>query len=139
MTLSADEMASGGKVVDPDGREVVVPVPRGTVVVDGVALEVKRAAVAASTSGDNTLVAAVAGKAIRVVQIVLVAAGAVSARLESDAGGVALTGSMPLPETGGFVLPFSEAGWVQTGEGELLNLELSGAVAVAGALSYVEV
>jgi hypothetical protein len=105
----------------------------------GVVGPVKRAAVAAATSGDNTLVAAVAGKAIRVLALVLVASGgAISVRLESDAGGAALTGVMDIADNGQLVLPYNPAGWAVTVAGELLNLELSAATAVGGVLLYVE-
>lgn len=99
---------------------------------------VKRVVVSASSSGDNTLVAAVTGKRIRVLALCLVPTGAVTVRLESAAGGTALTGQMPLAANANFVWPFAEKGWAQTVAGELLNLELSGAVAVNGALVYEE-
>jgi hypothetical protein len=103
--------------------------------------EVKRAAVSVASSGDNTLVAAVTGKKIKVVGLVLVAAGAVNVRLESGAGGTALTGVISLAAAGdGFVLPATLAGqhWVETAAGALLNLELSGAVQVSGCIVYYE-
>lgn len=96
-------------------------------------------AVAASNSGDNTLVAAVAGKKIRVLACVLIAASAVTIRFESGAGGTAMTGQMPVGANGGFTLPYNPHGWFDTIAGELLNLELGGAVAVAGVVVYVEV
>lgn len=100
---------------------------------------VKRAAVAATTLGNNTLVAAVTGKSIRVLALVLVASGgANTVRLESDADGTALTGQMDLAADGQLVLPYNPAGWVVTVAGELLNLELSAATAVAGVVLYVE-
>lgn len=99
----------------------------------------KFAAIDAATSGDNTLVAAVASKKIRVLSLFLVAAGAVNARLESGAGGTALTGQMNLAANGGFVLPFNPVGWFETASNTLLNLELSAAVSVDGSLTYVEV
>jgi hypothetical protein len=89
-------------------------------------------------SPDNTIIAAVAGKKIRVLGFFLVAAGAVNARFESDTGGTALTGVMTLAAAGdGVSSGFSPAGWFETVAGELLNLELSGAVSVDGALTYV--
>lgn len=103
------------------------------------ALTPKFAAIDAATSGDNTLVAAVASKKIRVMSLFLVAAGAVTARFESGAGGTALTGQMNLAANGGFVLPFNPVGWFETASNTLLNLELSGAVSVDGSLTYVEV
>lgn len=92
----------------------------------------------AAGNGDNTLVAAVAGKKIRVLQCFLIMTGtAVTIRFESAAGGTALTGQMQPTQGGGFVLPFSPVGWFETLEGQLLNLELSGAQSVDGVLKYV--
>lgn len=99
--------------------------------------EVQYAAIAAAASGDNTLVAAVAGQRIRVHSLVLVASGgANSARLESGAGGDALTGVMDIADNGQLVLPHNPAGWCETDAGDLLNLELGSATAVAGLLTY---
>ncbi len=101
---------------------------------------VLRAAVSGATSGNNTLVAAVTGKKIKVLGLVLVAAGAVTVRLESGAGGTALTGVMSLTANGGLQLvwPMSEPGypWVETAAGSLLNMELGGAVQVSGVIVY---
>lgn len=100
---------------------------------------VKYAAISASTSGDNTIVAAVTGKKIRVLSLVLVSAGTTTTAFESAAGGTALTGDMALVANTGYVLPYNPFGWFQTVASELLNLELSAAIAVAGSLTYVEV
>lgn len=97
-------------------------------------------AVAASSAGDNTLVAAVTGKRIRVLAGHLTMTGtAVTIRFESAAGGTALTGLMTPLQGTSMSLPFSPVGHFQTVAGELLNLELGGAQAVAGWLVYVEV
>jgi hypothetical protein len=103
--------------------------------------EVQYAVVAATTGGDNTLVAAAgAGVKIRVVQLVLVATGgANTVRLESAASGTALTGLMDLVADGQLVLPFNPAGWCETVANQLLNLELSAGTAVGGVLGYVTV
>lgn len=102
--------------------------------------ETKRAVIAAASSGDNTLVAAVTGRKIRVLSLALVASGgAVSVRLESGASGTALTGVMDIADNGQLILPHNPLGWVETAAAALLNLELSGAIAVAGCLTYVEV
>lgn len=103
------------------------------------ALTPKFAAIDAATSGDNTIVAAVASKKIRVLSAFLVAAGTVNVRFESGAGGTALTGQMNLVANTGFVLPFNPLGWFETGTNTLLNIELSAAVSVDGSLTYVEV
>jgi hypothetical protein len=102
---------------------------------------VKRAAVSTAALGDNTLVAAVTGKRIKVLALVLCAAAAVDVRLESGAGGTALTGVMSL--TAGdlrLVWPLAVPGyhWVETAAGALLNMELGGAVQVSGCIVYYE-
>ncbi len=99
----------------------------------------KFAAISASTSGDNTLVTAVASKKVRVVALTLVANAAVNAKFQSGAGGTDLTGLFYLASTTGIVLPFNPVGWFETASNTLLNLNLSGAVAVGGCLTYVEV
>jgi hypothetical protein len=101
--------------------------------------EVLRAAVSVASVGDNTLVAAVSGKKIKVLGLMLVAPSKVDVRLESGASGTALTGVITLSGYGFRVVwPPSEPGchWVETAAGALLNLELSGAVQVSGCLVY---
>lgn len=105
----------------------------------GVALTPKFAIIDAATSGDNTIVAAVSSKKIRVIAGLLVASGAVNARFESGAGGTALTGQMNLTTNSGFQIPFCPVGNFETAATTLLNLELSGAVSVDGWIVYVEV
>lgn len=90
----------------------------------------------AASSGDNTLLAAVAGRKIRVHAVFMIAAGAVVVRFESGAGGTALTGQMNLAANAGFVLPYNPAGWFETGKNTLLNLELGSAVSVDGSFTY---
>lgn len=98
------------------------------------------AAISAAGAGDNTLVAAVTAKKIRVLAAVLVASGgANTVRFESGAGGTALTGQMDLAADGQLVLPLNGFGWFETAAAALLNLELSAATLVAGAIVYEEV
>ncbi|MBN1315457.1 MAG: hypothetical protein JXA42_08315 [Anaerolineales bacterium] len=102
-------------------------------------ITIQRAAISASSSGDNTLVAAVTAKKIKVVSMKLIVSGDVDIRFESGTGGAALTGVMSLAQDGnGFVLPAALPGfhWFETGAGQLLNLELSVAVQVSGCLTY---
>ena len=99
----------------------------------------KYAVIDEATSGDNTLVAAVTDKKIRVLACFMVAAGDVTARFEDGAGGTALSGQMNLTTNSGFTLPFNPVGWFETSASTLLNLELSTAVSVDGSLVYVEV
>lgn len=127
----------------PAGTNLVGKVSAGldtTNIYDGTtALTPKYAIIDAATSGDNTIVAAVASKKIRVLQAFLIAAGTTTVRFESGAGGTALTGQMSLIANVGFVLPFSPVGWFETASNTLLNLELSAAVSVDGVIAYVEV
>lgn len=103
------------------------------------ALTPKFAVIDHATSGDNTIVAAVTAKKIRVIGGLLVASAAVTARFESGAGGTALTGQMQLAANGGFIIPYMPTGNFETASGSLLNLELSGAISVDGWITYVEV
>jgi hypothetical protein len=107
--------------------------------VAGVAVTPKFAVIDVASSGDNTVLAAVASKKIRVLALMLVASGTVNVRFESGAGGTALTGIMPLVANSGFVLPHNPLGWFETASNTLLNLELGGAVSVDGCLTYIEV
>lgn len=104
-----------------------------------VALTPKFKEIDAATSGDNTILAAVTSKKIRVVSLYLVASAAVTVRFESGASGTALSGQMQLAANGGFVLPYNPVGWFETASGVLLNLELSGAISVDGGFTYIEV
>lgn len=99
----------------------------------------KFAVINVAGSGDNTLIAAVVGKKIRVIGGLLIAAGAVSVRFESAAAGTALTGIMPLIANVGFQIPHIPVGNFETAVNTLLNLELSAAESVDGWLVYVEV
>lgn len=100
---------------------------------------VKYAAVDATTSGDNTLVAAVTGDKIRVLACVLISAGTATIRFEDGAGGTALTGQMTVSSGSGFTLPWNPLGWFETTAGTLLNLEISDTISIDGCLVYVEV
>ena len=100
---------------------------------------IKRAKIDAASSGDNTLVAAVTGKKIRVLAAFFTMTGtAVTIRFEDGAGGTALTGQMGPPAGQTIVLPFNPVGWFETSDATLLNMELSGSQSVDGALVYIE-
>lgn len=103
-------------------------------------VDIKRAVIDHATNGDNTLIAAQAGKKLRVLSIFFTVAGAVTVRFESGAGGTALTGQMNFNGPGeGIALDHNTLGWFETLEGGALNMELNGAVSVDGALTYIEV
>jgi hypothetical protein len=102
------------------------------------ALTPKFAAIAASSSGDNSIVALVSAKKIRVLAYKLVANGAVNAKWRSNT--TDKTGLSYMAAAGdGEVLPYNPLGWFETAVGEALQLNLSAALAVGGHLTYVEV
>lgn len=105
----------------------------------GTILTPKFAAIAASSSGNNTLVAAVTSKKIRVTSLWIVANGSVNVKFQSGAGGTDLTGLAYLVVNTGIVLPFNPHGWFETASATLLNANLSAAVAVGGCLTYLEI
>ncbi len=83
---------------------------------------------------DNTLVAAVTGKKIRVLGIFVVAAGAVTVAFESSTTST-LSGIMSLAANG-TLEAHNPLGLFETVAAELLNMTLGGAVQVSGWLTY---
>lgn len=104
---------------------------------------VKPVPISASSSGDNTIVAAVTGKQIWVLKLALISNAAVNAKFQSGASGTDLTGLFYLAANTGFALQQDSGNiacpWFKTATGALLNLNLSSGVAVGGVLTYIEV
>lgn len=92
-------------------------------------------AIDASTSGDNTLVAAVPGMSIRVIAMYLISSNTNTLTFQSSTT-TNLSGPMDLTSQEMITLPPSEYGWMQASEGELLNLNLSASNQVSGSLIY---
>jgi hypothetical protein len=93
-----------------------------------------------SNSGDNTIVAAVAAQKVKVLGLLVVASGDVNLTIKSGAG-TSLSGAIPLAAKGnGFVLPVSLVGYhlLETAAGAALVFNLSGAIAVTGAIVYLQ-
>jgi len=82
----------------------------------GAALTPKFARIAASTSGNNTIVAAVTGKKIRVLAYNFIANGTVNAKFQTAAGGTDLTGLKYCVANSGLVAPFNPVGWFSSEE-----------------------
>lgn len=99
----------------------------------------KSVPVSASSSGANTLVAAVTGSHIRVLGCILIATADITITFQTGAGGTGLSGAVDMKAGVAFTLPVSDRGWMQTAVSTLLNLNLSGGVKVAGVLIYDEV
>jgi hypothetical protein len=107
------------------------------------ALTPKFAVIAASTSGDNTLVSSVSSKKIRVLSLMLVAGAAGNIYFTSAAGGTVIfggsTNKINLAINSGFVLPFSPVGWFETGTTSALVMNASSTGPFSGGLVYIEV
>jgi hypothetical protein len=103
------------------------------------AAPIKFAKIAASSSGDNTLVAAVPNKKIRVLLYNMIANGTVNGKFQSGASGTDLTGLKYMVVNTGISAPYSPVGIFETAAGAILNLNLSAGVAVGGELVYQEV
>lgn len=97
----------------------------------------KYASIAVSSSGDNTIVSAVAGKRLLVLAYNYMANGTVNVKWRSNT--TDKTGLAYLVANTGKVAPFSSVGWLITASGDALVLNLSGAVAVGGEVVYAEV
>lgn len=88
-------------------------------------------------SATGTLVAAVAGKKIRVVSYVLVANGTVNVKFQSHVTPTDLTGLLYLAANTGVSAGFNPVGWFESLAGEALDLNLSASIAVGGHLDYI--
>lgn len=104
---------------------------------DGQILETKFAKIDHAGNGDNEIVAAVAGFKIRVLHYTIVATAAVNTKWRSDT--TDLSGDLNWDAASKGLTVSNDHGLVQTAAGEALNLNLSGAVAVDGHITYVEV
>ena len=96
-----------------------------------------------STSGDNVLVAAVAGFRIVLTSFEFVVGGAVNitwtSGTASSGSDLALSGPIPFGGTSsppGDSKSENNRGWYSTNLGEALNMNLSAAVQVSGGLTY---
>lgn len=137
VSWGADGSATDASVAAP--LPVQASLESNQMLANGTVVTPKFAAIAASASGNNTAVAAVTSKKIRVLGLWLIANGSVNAKFQSGAGGTDLTGLAYLVANTGFVLPYNPAGWFETATTTLLNINLSAAIAVGGSLVYIEV
>lgn len=113
----------------------------GTIYSGSTAITVSRAAIAAASSGDNTLVSADATHKIRVTAMHVIAAAAVNLYFTDGAAGTVLfggsTNKINVGANGGFVLPYNPHGWFETSSNKALVMNLSGATAVSGGMNYL--
>jgi len=99
----------------------------------------KFALINTSSSGDTTLVAAVASRKIRVVSYAFICSGTVGVKFQSGTGGTALTGVMEFTAQTGIAPGLNQWGHFESASGVLLAINLSAAIAVRGHLTYLEI
>src|SRR5215467_7752716 len=106
---------------------------------NGNALTVLRAFADPAGSGDNQVVAAVAGKIIRVLAATLMnnVATAQNARFRSATNSISALIGLGAVANGIFYYEYCVHGWFQTNVGEALNINLSAATAVGVDVVYV--
>lgn len=95
---------------------------------------------APSAVGNNILVAGVANQTIKVYQMELSFAGAVSAKFRSNpiASAHLLSGTYNMFAGGSITLPPTASPWFTTQPGESFNLDANAAVNIGGVLGYVQ-
>lgn len=91
-----------------------------------------------AAAGDSVLLSAVSGTKYRVLAAAVISAVANTVTFKSSTAG-AISAAFAFGANGGFVLPFNEHGWFETAVGEGLNVNLSGATAVAIQLQYIKI
>lgn len=152
--IASDDIGSGVQAqrvksvwgVDGTGTDTAVATPMPTQVTPessqmtmlGTVVTPQYAVINVNTSGDTTLVAAVAAKVTRVLAYTFVCDGAVAVKFTSGAAGTALTGAMSCAANGGATPPYCQAGHFQTATNVALVINLSAAVGVRGHLTYIQ-
>jgi hypothetical protein len=137
MPVSVIGFGVGATIRIEPGDDPLPAAPDSDVVYSGITpLTPKFASINALAGGDNTLVAAVIGKRIRVLRYVLIVAGPVSLKFRS--GVTDLTGLMGFL-AGGMGGGYCPVGHFETAAGQPLVLNLSAGVAVTGCLTFIEV
>ena len=106
---------------------------------NGVALTAGYAIIAGSGT-DNTIVAAVATKKIRVLSYHIMSLVGNNIRFQSGTGASnLLTGFSYIGSNGGLVAPYNPMGWFETSGNNLLNIKMTAAQTIGGCLTYLEI
>ena len=93
--------------------------------VDFTSLGLTPAVINAALTGDNTIVAAVPGRAIWVWKMLNVVGAATNLTMK-DGASTALTGAMPLVANASIALPFDGQPWFRTSPGNAFIINSSG-------------
>ena len=106
---------------------------------NGVMLTAGYAVINASGT-NNTLVAAIATRKIRVLAYNMISQVGVNAQFQSGTGASnLLTGVYFISSNGGLVAPYCPVGWFESSGNSLLNLKLSAAQSIGGCMTYLEI
>ena len=97
---------------------------------------VKQVVLSEVTIANNEIVAAVAGKSIRMISMMLTVAGAVNIQWKS--GTAARSGLMEFADSGGMTHS-AQDGILWTAIGAALNLDADSVAQISGTLTYIEV
>jgi hypothetical protein len=90
-----------------------------------------------SSSGDNTVIAGVSGKIIKIYRMLMLANSSASITFK-DGASTSLTGPMLFGGSGGMVLDFQEEPWFTTSATNDFIVNLSSAVQVSGSIYYIQ-
>lgn len=92
------------------------------------------AVISFNNTGDNTIVAAIANKGIRVYRLIMVSDSSTTVIFKN--GTTALTGAIPLYAGGAFVLDVSNEPWFISSVGSAFVINQSGTATITGKLDY---
>lgn len=95
-------------------------------------------AISFSSSGDNTVISAVASKKIKVHRIFFVCSAATAVTIK-DGASTNLTGAMSMGANGGFTLDLQGDPWFITAASNALIINQTGTAQVSGAIYYTAV
>jgi hypothetical protein len=96
---------------------------------------VLRALANPAVTGSNTIVAAVAGRKIRVLSVTVLSSAINSIKFMSAATDI--TATYAFAANGGMVQDFNEHGWCETVAGEALNMNLTASAQVGVTIQYM--
>jgi len=92
------------------------------------------AIVSAATSGDRTIIAASAGKTVRIYKCFIVSAASVALTFKD--GATAMTGAVSLIAGNPLIMPYDDFPWFSCSTGNAFVIGLSGAVQISGRIYY---
>lgn len=93
-------------------------------------LQVQYSFITPASIGTFTVVAAQPGQRICVLQCCVITGGANNVKFQSG-GTTDISALFPLAQNGGFVLPYTQVGWMRTAIGESLDFVMTGAASTA--------